>query len=525
MARLKLLVGLLAIFTGVGNADADERDRPAASLDPRSGSARESAPAALIRLIDQRIDARLKSERIPASAVADDAEFVRRVYLDLHGVVPTAARAQSFFEDRDENKRAKLIDQLLAESQFATHLADIWDDYLIPDTDDTRANKQRLTAWLEEAFLNKPWDRITQELLTASGQRDKDAATLYLFKGRETLSPAELTDLVSQYFVGIRLNCAQCHDHPFTDWKQSDYWGMAAFFTEIQYTDRRLLKSGVIRDDPAVALDKLEDAAKLRTPKFLGGVELTMQSGVPRRAALAQWLTAADNPYFARAMVNRMWALFFGRGLVNPPDDMHEDNAATHPELLDEMSKRFIASGFDLRDLCRAICNSAAYQRTSMPVPGNAGDATWYSRMAIKVLTPEQLYDSLSVVVPATRERKRADRNMDAREEFVRFFRSEGDPNPMVYDRGIPQALRMMNSPQRLPPHTELATVPRMIDARASDDQAIDRLYLHMLTRQPTEEERKIHNDFLSRHPGARDEAYAEIVWSLLNSSEFSLNH
>lgn len=508
MTSRKALIGFAAILVSISGASGGERDRLAPSL-----------------LIDERIDAQLKSANLPASPVADDEEFLRRVYLDLHGRVPTAEQAQAFLADVAANKRAKLIDQLLADQRFAAHLADLWDDYLIPGAEDSRALKPRFTAWLEESFATKPWDRITQELLTAAGHRDKDPATLYLFKGRETLSPTELTDLVSQYFVGIRLNCAQCHDHPFTTWKQSDYWGMAAFFTEIQYTDRRLQKSGLIRDDSAVALDKLEDAARLRTRKFLGGSAADEQTGVPHRQALVRWLTAADNPYFARAMVNRMWAQFYGRGLVNPVDDMHQDNPPTHPELLAELSERFIAAGYDLRELCRTICNSAAYQRTSRPLAGNERDTTLYSHMAIKVLTPEQLYDSLAVVVPNTERQKGPTRNADPREEFVQFFRSAGDPNLIAYDRGIPQALRMMNSSQTLSPRTAAATVRRMIKPDATAEQAIDGLYLHVLTRRPTEQERKLHQDFLSGHPGARDEAYAEILWALLNSSEFSLNH
>jgi hypothetical protein len=164
-----------------------------------------------------------------------------------------------------------VIDELLADPRFAAHLADIWDDYLMPAGDNSRSGKPRLAEWLELAFRTQSWDGIADELLTASGRQDDNAAVTYLLKGRQTLSPGELTDLVSQYFLGLRLNCCQCHDHPFAAWTQNDYWGLAAFFTQIQYTDRRQLKSASIRDDLAVDLSKLEDAAKLRKPRFLGG--------------------------------------------------------------------------------------------------------------------------------------------------------------------------------------------------------------------------------------------------------------
>jgi hypothetical protein len=519
--------------------EALKKKKPASDTAPTAGTTSRlvrrpmaataiGSSASVTRSIDEQLDAKLESAGLIAAPVATDAEFLRRVSLDLHGVVPTAGEVRTFLADTATDKRAQLIDRLLADQRFAVHLADQWDDFLMPGTDDLQVEKKRLTAWLEEAFQTQTWDRIAYDLLTASGKREENPAVVYLLKGRETLTPPEVTDLVSQYFMGVRLNCAQCHDHPFTTLKQSEYWGMAAFFTEIQYTDRRQQKSGLIRDDAAVPLEKLENAAKLRTPKFLGSEAFQARSGVPRRAALAEWITSVSNPYFARAMANRTWAQLFGRGLVDPVDDMHHDNGATHPELLAALAERFAASGFDLRDLYRAICNSAAYQRTSMPLRGRELVTASYERMAVKVLTPEQLYDSLAIVVPPSGTPK-GGRNADPREEFVRFFRSEGEPNPMAYTRGIPQTLRMMNSPQLLSPSHEAALVRRIVESGSLGSEktadALERLYVHVLARKPTDDERKTLDDFLAKHPGERDEAYAEILWALINSSEFSLNH
>lgn len=477
------------------------------------------------QLIDEQIAAALAAAKVPTSDAADDMEFLRRLYLDLHGVVPTADDVRAFLADSASDKRAKAIDRLLADRRFATHLADLWDDYLVPATDDGRPDRQRFTAWLEDAFASQSWDTIAYDLVTASGKREENAAVVYLLKGRETLTPAELTDLTSQYFLGVRLNCAQCHDHPFTTLKQTDYWGVAAFFTEIQYTDRRMQKSGLIRDDAGVAVEKLENAAKLRTMKFLGGGEPATESGTSRREVLARWITSADNAYFARAMVNRTWAQLFGRGLIEPVDDMHSDNSATHPELLAALSREFTASGYDLRALYRAMCNSAAYQRTSRPAKGNETDATLYSRMAVKVLTPEQLYDSLKVVVPTTGRVKGGGPKGDPREEFVQFFRSEGDSSAIAYNRGIPQTLRMMNAPQLFSPQNEAAIVRRIVGPGASTADALERIYLHVLARKPTADERATLDDFLSRYAGEPDSAYGEILWALVNGSEFSLNH
>lgn len=518
-----MMVAVLAAVSAVPGLRAAEPGTVQAG--DVAGDSASSAPAALAvaRRIDERVDARLALSGIPCSDPASDAEFLRRVCLDLHGVIPSAERVRAFLADPAENRRAELIDELLADPRFAIHLADLWDDYLMPAADDPRLGKQQLNAWLETAFRQRSWDVLVQELVTASGHRDENAAVSYLLKGRETLSPAELTDLVSQYFLGIRLNCAQCHDHPFAPWTQDDYWGVAAFFTQIQYTDRRQMKSGLIRDDLALDVRKLEYADRLREPRFPRGD--SPELSVARRQALARWMTSAENPFFARAMVNRMWWQLFGRGLVEPVDDMHEGHAATHPELLAELTEHFVVSGYDLRFLFRAMCNSQTYQRTSRPAPGNEDDRIWYSRMAVKVLAPEQLYDSLALIMPATNIPKRFIGNADSREEFVRFFRSEGDPAPTIYDRGIPQTLRMMNAAQWFSPRVETATVRRIVKPELGAPEAVEQLYLCVLARAPTEDERRILTDFLREHPGNREQAYAEILWALINGSEFSLNH
>lgn len=486
-------------------------------------ASRRVAKSSFAQTIDKHIDARLQSASIAKSPQADDEEFVRRIYLDLHGVVPRAEQAAAFVADRSADKRTQLIDKLLDDERFAAHLADLWDDYLMPAADDLRSQKQQLKAWLAEAFQDQSWDEIATALVTAEGQRDKDPQVSYLLKGRETLTPAETTDLVSQYFLGVRLNCAQCHDHPFADWKQSEYWGMAAFFTQFQYTDRRQQKSGVIRDNPNIDLAKLAETDRLRTLKFPKGDEWSTD-GTPHRQAFARWLTASDNPYFARAAVNRVWAQLFGRGLVEPVDDLHDGNPASHPELLDDLSATFVAAKFDLRAIYRAVCNTAAYQRTSRPVDGNEQDTLLLSHMRMKLLTPEQLFDSLAVVLPPTAASKRYQPANDPREEFVGFFRTEGDWDPTKYTRGIPQALRMMNASHWGSPRLAEA-VREMVGDGASQAAGVERLYLHVLARRPTAEERTIVDRYFEKHAADRGQALTELFWSLINGGEFSLNH
>jgi hypothetical protein len=304
---------------------------------------------------------------------------------------------------------------------------------------------------------------------------------------------------------------------------------MAGFFTQVQRTER-VANYMAINDNLAIDLRRLPEHDQLRPPKLLGGAVLQPAAGVPLRRALAEWLTAPENPYFARAMVNRMWGHFFGRGLVNPVDDMHEGNPPSHPELLAELTRQFIASGFDLKYLSRAICSTDAYQRTSRPLEGNARDQELFSRMAIKVLTPEQLFDSLTALTGGTGRpgggpgRAPFNSRNDPRHEFVAFFRSEGDPDPTSYDRGIPQLLRMMNSPQFLGPRTEDVILRQLAQPGVSPEQVIEGLYLRVLARRPEAEERRILDDFIHRHRDPQ-QAYAEVLWALLNSSEFILNH
>jgi hypothetical protein len=486
----------------------------------------------LARQIDQAIQARLDAEKVKPSPQADDAEFLRRLYLDLHGVVPTPDRVTAFLDSRDPAKRARLIDELLASPRYGQHLADIWLFYLYPPAGIGRYSPEALTKWLEDAFNKKPWNKQVYELLTASGSTAENPAATYLVKGRELFSPAELTDLASQYFLGVRLNCAQCHNHPFASWKKTDYWGMAAFFSQMEQPFRGQAN---IKDNPRADLKKQPDYEKLKAavPTFLGGEKPKVSADILYRPMLADWVTSPSNPYFARALANRMWGHFFGRGLVNPVDDMHDGNPPSHPELLQLLTEQFVANGFDHKFLCRAICNSQVYQRTSKPLPGaeretrNAESETeLFSRMPIKVLSPEQLYDSLLVVTGAPAQTGGGARSggtrLSPRAEFLSFFRSDGEPEPTSYERGIPQLLRLMNSPQFLTKgRGEVAGLPSTAKPAA---QAVEELYLRVLSRRPTRQEADLMSAYLKK-AGTGQQAYGEIFWTLLNSSEFSLNH
>lgn len=483
-----------------------------------AGGAARLDPSGLARVIDEHIAKRLKAEQVPTSPRTDDAEFLRRVYLDIHGIIPTVDQARAFSANSAADRRASLVDELLASPRYGVHLADIWTNHLYPATANNRIKPEALTRWLEQGFQTKTWDRLAYDLVTAVGAQEQNGAVTYMLKGRYTLSVTEMTDLTSRHFLGIRLNCAQCHNHPFAAWKQSDYWGMAAYFTQIQRLKPVIAFTTIeeLNVDPR----KLPEAQQLREPKFLGG-KVYKAGEQSLRKALAEWMIAKDNPFFARAMVNRTWGHFFGRGLVHPVDDMHDGNPPSHPELLDALTEQFKANGFDLKYLYRAICASETYQRTSKPVAGNVKDDKLFSRMLIKVLTPEQLFDSFVVATGNPGNRGPTGKPINnARAEFVSFFRGDDEIDPTSYNRGIPQALRMMNSGQFLGPRNNVVIKPGTPAA-----QAIEQLYWRILSRGPRDDESKRMLKYLDQPGADRQQLYAEIVWALLNSSEFSLNH
>lgn len=496
--------------------------------------ARQDA-AALARLIDAEIHKKLADARLQPSPRADDAEFLRRVCLDLTGTIPTAERARAFLDSPDPDKRARLIDELLTDPLYGRRMADLWTAKLFPRDSANRFVRQELLyQWLQEQFnRNTPWDQLVARLITAEGTAEENPAVTFFLANR---SLDKLTDATTQHFLGVQLQCAQCHDHPFTDWKQAEYWGLAAFYVKVQIDNPRNPKTGAdasqlgVREGPGRSRvkDFFPESARTVPAKFLGGPHPRLNPAEPFRPVLARWLTSPDNPFFARAMVNRAWAHLFGTGLVNPVDDMLPENTPSHPELLDALARHMAGpGGFDLKYLLRAICLSETYQRTSKPTPGNKDDKTLFSHMTIKVMSPEQLFDSLARVtgsaVPVGRGQGAGaalrGQGNDPRTRFVTFFLAGAEAaNPLEYEAGIPQALRLMNSPLTNNPNVVRAVVGTATDSSA----AFERIYLTVLSRRPTPAERQMLADYLAR-VGHAPTAYADVLWATLNSSEFVL--
>jgi hypothetical protein len=523
--------------------DAKKKTSPVATR-PIPGSGTTVDVAGLSRIIDDEINLRLKQEKIPPSEKCDDAEFLRRVYLDLTGVIPPVDRVKAFLDNKDPQKRGKLVEELLSDPNYGKQLSEIWTTLLAPPNPDARGlAKEGLRKWLENGFnANKPWNKMVEELITATGTIEDNGATIFFVANN---SVDKMTNEVTKLFMGVQLQCAQCHNHPFTGWKQEEYWGMAAFFMKVKQdgTPKSVAKSGgTITVSESVGEGKgggggkgkknnLPEGAKLVPAKFLASEKPALNPNAPVRPVLARWLTSSDNPYFARAMVNRLWAQFFGRGFVNPIDDIHDDNPATHPELLAALTEQFKSNNFDIKYLARAIVMSQAYQRTSRPAKGNESDTEFFSRVYIKTMTPEQLYDSIAQVVGAPKGGgfggagapgggKKGFGGGGPRVQFINFFRVEEGADPLEYQDGIPQALRLMNSPQLNGGGLALDEAMK----RKTPAETLDYLFLAALSRRPTVAEVSRLTAYVSKSNNPRT-AYTDILWSLLNCSEFRLNH
>jgi hypothetical protein len=509
--------------------------------------------------IDRRVDEKLRALGIPASQSADDAEFLRRVTIDITGRIPTYDEAAAFLADDRPDKRSRLIDDLLARPSYGRHFAAIWSELIAPpDTSSKKSGNEAFPVWLAAQFnANRGWNAIVTDLLTVEGLVRESPQAGFVLGNSENSEPQAnlLADATARLFWGVQLRCAECHDHPFAPWKQVDFWGTAAFFSRLRkgYTDGKNPRGWSLTEawpdepvsqrfgtsmaaknvaGPAIVVPETggEFAARVIKARFLEGAEVDWADDGPYRARFAAWAAGKQNPWFARNAANRLWAHFFGRGFVNPLDEFHDGNPASHPELLHELASEFADSDFDLKHLVRCICNSRTYQRTSRPLPGNEADAL-FSHAAVRVMRPEVLYDSLSVVlyppVPKGGSGKVSDDQFAAlpevsRDEFVRFFRSAAyQGSGSAVNQGIPQFLRLMNGP----PLNHAAPGPeRFHRSNRPVGQVLDDLFLAAYSRRPTREERERLTEYVAGQ-GDASTAYAGVLWALLNSSEFVLIH
>lgn len=491
-------------------------------------------PAELAKAIDSRLDARLKAEKAQPAPPADDAEFLRRAYLDLTGRIPAPRDVHDFLADENLDKRARLIDELLDSPRRATHFATVWRAALLPEAaadGQARVFQPGFEAWLKAKFrTNTLYDKLVRELLTApisddpkapeAVLRDPNKPNALAFFAVKDAKPENLAAATARVFLGVQIECAQCHDHPFGRWERDQFWQTAAFFSGIEKQTDDLFApiNDARRREIAIPNTK-----RTLPATFLDGAKPEWSVGTSPRAVLADWVTARNNTFFARATANRVWGLMFGRGIVDPVDDFSDANLPSHPELLDDLARALIDADFDLTVLIRAIGRTNAYQRTSAQTHPSQSRPELFARMPVKGMTGEQLFDSLAL---ATGYREAGGRTAQ-RDRFLTQFALRGRATEP--ETSITQALALMNG-RLLNTVTSAEGSPTLLAVSQTPGltlpDRIEALYVSSLSRKPTDKERDRMALFVADGgTGKETERLADVFWVLLNSAEFRLNH
>lgn len=571
-----------------------------------------------VTAVDAAIAEKLSEAGAASARASDDAEFLRRVTLDLTGTIPTADEARAFLASKAPDKRAQKIEALLASPAYAEFWSHWWYRVLTgmtPNSGQRQGDQARLLrgpadetfqAWLAQQFgANAPYDKFATALITATGRTNENGATGWF--ARWDGKPNDLAGALSKTFLGVKIQCAQCHDHMYEPtWKQKDFQGMASFFVlaaarpipEYQQAyrevermreermkemgedapdkdgngkpDKKALLDGELRKDPKlrdalrnryvmditdaepsalargrgrVPKDKIPEALQERvelasvTPKAWMGPSLPDLPGLTRREMLARWVTSADNPYFARALVNRYWGHLFGRGLVDPVDDFTSMNPPSHPALLDLLAGDLRANGYDLKRLLRILANSAAYQRTSVWTGKDEPDPALFARAAVKSLSNEQLFHALVTATGTDGMVDRAGRR-DALASgygrgrdavfsaFTFLFDDDEGAEADEFAGSIPQGLFLMNGRMIQGALSGLpgATVSRALADEPTDAARVERLYLSAYGRAPDADERRAALAYVKQGNDERA-GWQDLFWVLLNSAEFMSNH
>jgi Protein of unknown function (DUF1553)/Protein of unknown function (DUF1549) len=493
-------------------------------------------------LIDDLLFKRLESLRVPPSPAASDAAFLRRITLDLTGQQPRPEQVREFLADKDPAKRAKLVDILFRERDFTR----FWQIKLGDMLEITSARPQiAASAGLYQAWVNArladntPWDKMVRTLLTAVGDpslREEAPATYAL----EAIDPKEQAEKTAQRFLGLRMRCAQCHDHPFDVWTQDDYFGLAAVFSKVSLGSTNV--PGQMMNRPKVQVNPDGQLEHLRTkkpaePRLLSHQLVKSDPKDDPRKALADWITSPENPYFARAMTNWVWSQFFGRGIADPPDDLSASNPPVHPELLDALAKHFVEHKFDLRDLIRTIVTSEAYAMSSGTIPGNEGDTRFFSHQLPRPLTAHQMVDALSQATdvgisfnnrPGIRRAIEVPDPATAStilDTFGRCNRQNGCASVQTPSLSLRQALLLIGGDVIESKVTHLnGYLANLLDLKPTPEEAVENLYMRTLCRPPTAEELS-HWSAELKNAASMREAAEDLFWALLNSREFAFNH
>ncbi len=487
-------------------------------------------------LIDVELWKRLEAMGVPPSDRASDAVFLRRASLDLIGEQPTPDEIRAYLADHDPEKRAKLIDRLLARPEFVLFWRIKLGDLLQITPQRQGPTAYRYQAWIDQRLKkNERWDKVVTALLTAVGDPsdlETGGPVNYALDAPAANVQAELT---AQRFLGLRLRCAQCHDHPFDVWTQDDYFGLAACFAKVKSTPSMSGRTTVSIDPKGTIIHpRGKQAAQ---PRLLGGQPMKIAERDDPRGALAAWMTAADNPYFARATVNWVWAQFFGKGLVDPPDDMSRGNPPVHPELLSALAGKFASGGYDLRGLIQTIAVSEAYALSSAPVKGNERDDRLFSHQRARPLSAHQMADALAQATdvpnryPGVNPTRRAIEVPDPTttstilETFGRCARSDICASSPAPPLSLGQALLLVGGDVVEGKVTSLnGYLASALKLDPTPEELVENLYYRTICRPPTPEETSRWASEL-KQAGSFSQAAEDLFWALLNSREFAFNH
>ncbi len=514
--------------------------------------------------IDGHVHAKLKQLGLPPSALCSDSEFLRRASLDITGTLPTAKEAEKFLADTDPGKREKLVDSLLDRPAYASYFALKWGDILrnkrdgIVGVGGKQERTHALHGWIRDSLAaNKPYDQFVREILTATGDFSGPKAQPPVGWYNVLRTPEALVDDTAQVFLGTRIQCAQCHHHPYEKWSQDDYWGLAAFFARVQLVNPKnpvQAKKGNAKANANANDTRLVLVSEGRVtgphgksyakPRPLDGKELDVPGSDDPRQKLVDWMVRADNPYFARAIANRYWAHFFGRGIVDMPDDMRVSNPPSNEPLLDALAQDFIDHKFDLKHLIRTICASTTYQMSSLPNEHNHKDKQNHARFYPRRLPAEVLFDAFDQVTGASVKfvstkgagsaKTPATRAIELPDEAVKtpLLMAFGKPDRSSACECERSGAATLNQSLYLIGSTELHNKLKDKSGRAAQlatdtrpvSEKVREIYFWVYARPPVAEELQTVERFLNAG-GNRKEAYEDVLWALLNTKEFLFNH
>ena len=502
--------------------------------------------AEIIATINKHIRQSWQDNEVPVSPVADDEEWLRRVYLDAVGHIPPVEEVEKFAADKDQGKRAKVVERLLDDPAYVRNWTTVWVNLAIGQDTPDRTSRLGMQRFFREAFAkNRPWNEVVGDLISAQGHFEENGAVNFLLSQMTMRDEGvQATAKTTRLLLGIQVQCTQCHNHPFNDWKQDQFWQYNSFFRQAKREDHQKYnpQTGRMDDDYSeltdsemagpVFFEKRNGLMQVAYPEY-NGHRVDAEGSTNRRAELGKLIVADEDHQVAKAFVNRMWGHYFGYGFTRPVDDMGPHNPASHPELLDYLADQFAKGRYDVKRLMRWIANSDAYQLTSRYTAGNefdnpgAGETPLFSHMYVKRMSAEQLYDSLIIATEAHKsgrsswEQAEEQRQKWLQQFVVAFGTDEGD-EATTFNGTIPQALMMMNGElvRNATDAENGSFLHTVLTTEKNPNAAIRRLYLAALGRQPNRREQNAAQQLFNASPNPLA-GYQDLFWALLNSNEF----